>query len=202
MGIWFIMWSNVGQIEKHVEFEEHTSCSSFALRPTNLRNDLIIHANCHSANRGLFAGLLVLVATVVSIIIFFLAFSNDEYVNTGILINLASECTLLILMIIAVVFAYRQLSHLSINKNAVSLLDDLLLFMCIPCFFLYGIFSIVPAMAYSNYVAITVIILQVRNQFWQTQKMNGDAANSNDPLRLCKRTDGTHLIAVDPKRTL
>lgn len=161
------MWQNIGKIDGHSGLKECDDDSgggsgdANVSRTGNLRNNLVIHADCHAANRGLFAGLLVLVATVVSIIIFFLAFTNDEYVATGIWINLVSESVLLILMIFAVVFACRQLSLLDVNPNPVSLLDDLLLFMCIPCFFLYGIFSIVPAMAYSNYMAIIVIILQV-----------------------------------------
>jgi hypothetical protein len=64
-------------------------------------------------------------------------------------------------MICAAGLACRQLAVLDINANPVSQLDDLLLFICIPSFFLYGIFSIVPAMAYSNYMALFVAILQV-----------------------------------------
>ena len=79
----------------------------------------------------------------------------------GILIGLVSESTLLILMICAAGFACRQLALLDVNANPVSQLDDLLLFICIPSFFLYGIFSIVPAIAYSNYMALLVAILQV-----------------------------------------
>lgn len=79
----------------------------------------------------------------------------------GIWIGLVSESTLLILMIGAAGLACRQLASLNVNANPVSQLDDLLLFICIPSFFLYGIFSIVPAMAYSNYMALFVAILQV-----------------------------------------
>lgn len=68
-------------------------------------------------------------------------------------------------MVCAAGLACRQLATLDINDNPVSQLDDLLLFICIPSFFLYGIFSIVPAMAYSNYMALIVAILQVRKQY-------------------------------------
>ena len=154
------MWQNVGKVDPLEEYVADCSASKSASQwPSNLRNHLIIHVDCDSANRGLFAGLIVLVATSVSII--FLAFSNDDYVATGIWINLISELTLSVLMIGACFMAFRQLSLLDVNCNPVSLLDDLLLFMCLPCFFLYGIFSIVPAIAFANYMAIFVIILQV-----------------------------------------
>ena len=86
---------------------------------------------------------------------------SDVSNKKGIWIGLVSESTLLILMICAAGLACRQLAVLDINANPVSQLDDLLLFICIPSFFLYGIFSIVPAMAYSNYMALFVAILQV-----------------------------------------
>lgn len=158
------MWQNVGRVDP-LEEDASDLCADAEAGskwPSNLRSHLVIHVDCDSTNRGLFAGLIVLVATGVSIIIFFLAFSNDDYVPTGIWINLISEFTLSVLMIGAVVLAFRQLSLLDANSNAVSLLDDLLLFMCLPCFFLYGIFSIVPAIAFANYMAIFVILLQVR----------------------------------------
>ena len=164
MGIWFIMWQNIGKSETSTSWS-----GGNGVPEKSVRNQLIIHVDCHSANRGLFAGLLVLVSTVVSIIIFFLAFSEDGHNSTtAIWVNLVSESTLLVLMTVAAVLACSQLSHLDVNRNPVSLLDDLLLFMCIPCFFLYGIFSIVPAIAYSNYMAIFVIILQVFRQFPST----------------------------------
>ena len=71
-------------------------------------------------------------------------------------------------MIVAAGLACRQLGRLMINAHPVSQLDDLLLFVCIPSFFLYGIFSIVPAMAYSNYMALFVAVLQVAQVILQT----------------------------------
>ena len=64
-------------------------------------------------------------------------------------------------MIVATGLACRQLGRLDVNADPISQLDDLLLFVCIPSFFLYGIFSAVPAIAYSNYMALFGIVLQV-----------------------------------------
>ena len=159
VGIWFIMWQNVGKDESAANWGAGGSSSggsSDRRDGDNIgadylrRNQLIIHVDCHSANRGLFAGLLVLVTTVVSVFFFFLAFSDQHNSVTAIWVNLVSESALLMLMTVAAVLACRQLSRLDVDHNPVSLLDDLLLFMCIPCFFLYGIFSIVPAIAYSK----------------------------------------------------
>nr|CAH0102219.1 unnamed protein product [Daphnia galeata] len=188
VGIWFIMWQNVGKVDDCTRSDrsDDGSRSTSSSRnnhydPLLLRNHLVIHVDCSSANRGLFAGLVVMVATAVSIIVFFLAFSDRRYVTTGIWIGLVSESTLLILMICAAGLACRQFAVLDINANPVSQLDDLLLFICIPSFFLYGIFSIVPAMAYSNYMALFVAILQVIQVILQTPTII-------DGLRRCSRS--------------
>lgn len=64
-------------------------------------------------------------------------------------------------MMAAAGLALRQLDRLDVNPRPISQLDDLLLFACLPSFFVYGISSLVPAMAYSNYMALFVSILQV-----------------------------------------
>jgi hypothetical protein len=76
-------------------------------------------------------------------------------------VNAISELMLLLLMTVAVILAYRKLTQLDINNHPISLLDDLLLFVCIPAFFLYGIFSIVPAVLKNNGLSIAITLLQV-----------------------------------------
>jgi hypothetical protein len=82
----------------------------------------------------------------------------------GLTVNAISELILLLLMTAAVILAYRKLTQLDINSHPISLLDDLLLFFCIPAFFLYGIFSIVPAMLKNNGLSIAITLLQVNTE--------------------------------------
>jgi hypothetical protein len=81
----------------------------------------------------------------------------------GLTVNAISELILLLLMTVAVIFAYRKLTQLDVNSHPISLLDDLLLFICIPAFFLYGIFCIVPAILKNNGLSIAITLLQVRD---------------------------------------
>jgi hypothetical protein len=83
------MWQNVGKVDDCTRSDrsDDGSRSTSSSRnnhydPLLLRNHLVIHVDCSSANRGLFAGLIVMVATAVSIIVFFLAFSDRRYVTT------------------------------------------------------------------------------------------------------------------------
>ena len=83
VGIWFIMWQNVGKVDAGSRSgDDGSSTSDRNNYDPLLRNHLVIYADCSSANRGLFAGLVVMVGTAVSIIVFFLAFSDSRFVAT------------------------------------------------------------------------------------------------------------------------
>ena len=83
----------------------------------------------------------------------------------GLQVNAFSELILLLLMTVTVILAYRKLTQLDINQHPISLLDDLLLFICIPAFFLYAIFSVVPAVLTNNPLSIVITILQVSHYY-------------------------------------
>lgn len=85
------MWQNVGKMDaagslrntKNTAGSRSGAADYGPGRPGAVRgNRLVIHADCSSANRGLFAGMIVMVAVAVSIIVFFLAFSDRRYVAT------------------------------------------------------------------------------------------------------------------------
>lgn len=88
-------------------------------------------------------------------------FSFSRFLLHGILLNRLIEVVILCLMAVSAIYAYRQLSKMDYNYHRRSLLDDLLLFICIPAFFVSAIFSIVPAVEYRSAVGIALIIAQV-----------------------------------------
>lgn len=82
VGVWILLWENIGKTERHthipsveVTYEEDNS--------KGFSSNMIIYVDCHSSNRGLFAGLLMTVATVVSIILFFIFTSSQNNVALG-----------------------------------------------------------------------------------------------------------------------
>ena len=82
VGVWILLWENIGKIELHthipsveVTYEEDNS--------KGFSSNLIIYVDCHSSNRGLFAGLLMTVSTVISIILFFIFTSSQKNVELG-----------------------------------------------------------------------------------------------------------------------
>lgn len=72
-----------------------------------------------------------------------------------------TEIILLLLMTVTGIFAYHQITKLDINLNPISLLDDLLLFICIPAFFLSAIFTLVPAIHYGHVWIIIATVAKV-----------------------------------------
>lgn len=77
------------------------------------------------------------------------------------LLNRITEIIILFIMAVSAIFAYKQLTKMDHNYHPHSLLDDLLLFICIPAFFVNTIFSMVPAVEYGNAISIILILLQV-----------------------------------------
>lgn len=102
-------------------------------------------------------------------------------------------CVLLGIMIIATVFAYFQTSKLDVNHHSMSMLDDVLLFIAIPAFFLETIFSMVPAIENGSTLNIFIIFFQLIQVIIQTPFII-------DGLRRC--TNDPHLRKTKPGREL
>lgn len=77
MGIWYLIWQNIGicKAENEEEVVTTTQCNN---PPSGDGSDytesnVVVHADCQSSNKGLFGGLVALVLTIVSCILFFIA---------------------------------------------------------------------------------------------------------------------------------
>lgn len=79
----------------------------------------------------------------------------------GLLLNIITSLVILSCMTLACIFAYRQIMKLDINTAHHNLLDDILLFICIPAYLLNGIFSIIPAIIFANAIGSINISLEV-----------------------------------------
>ena len=92
----------------------------------------------------------------------YLVFFLLQYVNGY------SELIILIVMGFAAVLAFAAIRHLDIFKHSVSNVDDILLFICLPCIFLYAFFSMVPAIQGRQVLLVSVNMLQVVQSVLQT----------------------------------
>lgn len=193
VGLWILLWENIGRFERHthipsveVTYEEDNSKS--------LSSNLIIYVDCHASNRGLFAGLLMTVATVISIILFFIFSASESTHALGTTVNGASEVILLACMLVAGFFAYNSIRLLDMIKHGVSAVDDILLFVCLPCIFFYAFFTMVPSITDGNYLSVVVSILQVSQVILQTALMNDGLRRCSNSQALQHKKPGREVI--------
>lgn len=64
-------------------------------------------------------------------------------------------------MLFAVVIAFNQTTKLDINEHPISLLDDVLLFICLPAFTLETVLSLVATISIINAVKIASYVVMV-----------------------------------------
>nr|CAI5842293.1 unnamed protein product [Callosobruchus analis] len=170
VGVLYMMWQNIAMCNKmddQDQGEKHSTRQCLTPIPIGhgeTESNVVVYMDCHSSHRGLFGGFFVLILTIVSSILFFIAIYMDEKhknrYDLGIMLNIMTSVVILILMTIACIFGYRQITKLDVNSAYDHKLDDLLLFICIPAYFLNGIFSIIPAIIHSNIIGSFNIILE------------------------------------------
>lgn len=165
-GVWFIVWHNIGK-EHHranPHHFHHKIHRNDGIEEVTYQSNLVISADCHSANKGLFAGLFILMTSIISIIVFFVSMSSEGYQSIGLSIHFVQEGTLTFLTLGGVILAYRQLSMLDFNKHPITFLDDILLFIPLPFFFIQALLTIMAEYETKKTVRIlmsTLVPIQV-----------------------------------------
>ncbi|XP_047545627.1 proton channel OtopLc-like [Vanessa atalanta] len=116
--------------------------------------------DCSHAHRGLFAGILVIVITIISLIMFFVLASNPNTVHDAIFEVNICELILYSLTLLAVAIALKQMRVLPYKRKsqAVLGLDTSLLILAQSGMFVYCMFSLIGChhtMNYSNGAGLT-----------------------------------------------
>ncbi|EFA02328.2 proton channel OtopLc isoform X2 [Tribolium castaneum] len=194
VGVLFVIWQSIGKCKQKEEMSSTRQCDTPVGNNDNLESNVVIHADCHSANKGLFSGIVIMVLTVVSVILFLIAFNDSRYTEEAVSINSSTSIIITLLMTITVIFAYRQITKLDVSQSHVSLLDDLLLFGCIPAFFLNGIVSIIPAVISQNATSIVLIILEVGQVLVQTPLIIDGLRRCSNSKELRREKPGRELL--------
>lgn len=117
-----------------------------------------------------------------------------SYLAASIMINDIFELIVLIIMIVAVVFAYMQTIQLDVNHHPISKLDDVLLFIAIPAFFLETIFSLIPAVVNGSYLNIAIFLAQIMQVLIQTPFIIDGLRRCSNAPELRKKKPGRELV--------
>ncbi|CAH1123729.1 unnamed protein product [Ceutorhynchus assimilis] len=198
-GIIYIVWINIGlctpEDKSHHHGEDTRECRNDR-RASEPESNVTIHADCHASNKGLFSGFIVLVFAFVSVILFFVTYYNNstELAEIGLTINQSTKAAIMFCMILAVVFAYFQMIKLDVNEMAHNSLDNFLCLICLPAFFVYGLFSLLPGVIFGNVLAVVVVLFELIQVLIQTPFIIDGMARSSNSKVLRKKKPGREFV--------
>ncbi|XP_055333261.1 proton channel OtopLc-like isoform X2 [Paramacrobiotus metropolitanus] len=121
----YIMWRSISTRSKTYNAEE-TSLSAMSLSATGGKRQRYT-VDCHGATKGLFIGLLMIVVTIISMILFFVWIWRSEYYSLAVFQAYVVEISLYTLTFVAVCMAFVQMRDLKFESREGSALNDLLL---------------------------------------------------------------------------
>lgn len=183
-GVWFIVWQNVGTEPSH-HFARRESMlaesSTDQQHDASYHSNLVVSADCHAANKGLFAGIFLLLTAIVSLVIGQVAFSGPHFDGVESIIFLVQDTVLIVVSLLAVVWGYVKISKLDCNVHPITLLDDVLLYVPLPFYFVYYIMSVTADVWYWNFTSVVSHLLTVAQVVVQTIFLS-------DGLRRCSNS--------------
>ncbi|XP_028177354.1 proton channel OtopLc-like isoform X1 [Ostrinia furnacalis] len=209
VAIYYIIWSNVGHCENEdatIGSEDSNSIDDTgtickiptAHEDNDFTSNIVIHADCHASNRGLFLGLIFMVGVAGMLIIgyIFSSFSEAEgdYLGLGYMLNDCTTLAMHIILLFAVVIAFNQMRKLDINEHPVSLLDDVLLFICLPAFTLETVLSLVATISILNAVKIATFIAMAIQVLIQTPLIMDGLRRCSNSKKLRRQKPGREVL--------
>jgi len=148
VAVWFILWTSIGNIQDHKESLEFLpsitpqgSMENLA-RIEGYKQASTLFADCTSSNGGMFAGILSVIAVTITCVVLLTMSDCDYDLNQN--ISNSMRIVVFAILIATSAYCYYIVACLEVNPHPISLLDDMLLFFCMPAFFLYGIVSMGP----------------------------------------------------------
>ncbi|XP_063616079.1 proton channel OtopLc-like [Cydia splendana] len=203
VAIYYIIWSSIGKCdnEDHGDGtsslgDHNTICQiPTANEDNDFTSNIVIHADCHASNRGMFMGMVLMVFVVGMLIVGFVFSSGGEgLLEIGYLLNDSTKLGLHAAMFVAAIFATFQTRKLDINEHPISLLDDILLFICIPAFFLETVLSLVATISILNVVKTVDLILMMIQVVLQTALLVDGLRRCSNSRKLRRSKPGRELL--------
>lgn len=132
------MWKNIGRFQMSSNGHDMLDIESKIKAHS-------IHVDCSGSSRGLFIGIFVLVATVITMIIFFVLIGTTSYLDTALKLEHLSEVVTYVLTSIAVILAFHRMQALRFSIEKKIDLESSLLLIGLIGEYTYGFFSVIAA---------------------------------------------------------
>ncbi|KAG4074262.1 hypothetical protein HA402_008671 [Bradysia odoriphaga] len=133
--ILFEMWKHIRGVDSEKPRKRKIS--------TNEKGAHTVSLDCSRAHRGMFAGILVIVVGIISLIMFYVLSAEPQYHNLATLEVTISEMILYIVTTAGVVLAFLKMRDLKFSKPKGIPLDCLLLLLAQSGVYIYSMFSII-----------------------------------------------------------
>ncbi|XP_068627620.1 proton channel OtopLc isoform X4 [Battus philenor] len=142
----YVMWKHIGRypsvandedLERRLEAVLSRRAAALAAAQRGNRVD------CAGASKGLFCGLLLLVASLICLILFFVLIRHQELKRLSIYLADVSHCALMVLSILAILIGFIRVQSLKFRSEEQSDLNDILLRVSAFGLFVYAVFSVI-----------------------------------------------------------
>ncbi|KAF6200214.1 hypothetical protein GE061_006517 [Apolygus lucorum] len=141
--ILYALWKNVCTNQTNVI---HTGAYANKVpKPVTGMTSQHFTVDCANAHKGLFASILVLVFTIISLIMFYVLVKEERYAPTAIFQMNVCELTLYVMGTLACLLAMHKIKRLRYEKNRQFELDTLLLILAQSGLYIYFMFSAIAA---------------------------------------------------------
>ncbi|UYV60265.1 Otopetrin [Cordylochernes scorpioides] len=135
--ILYVMWKHIGQSPAGANADN----SGVSFGSSKQRH--YYQVDCAKANKGLFTGILVLVFSIISLIIFFVLINKPQYKELAVLEAHVAELALYVCTSIAVFIALYQVKELRYSAHRTVELDNILLIVGQSGLYLFTMFSVI-----------------------------------------------------------
>ncbi|XP_073996785.1 proton channel otopetrin-like a isoform X3 [Rhodnius prolixus] len=142
----YVMWRHIGKNPRYTGEDDLEHRLEVIL---SRRAVAMAHAqqgarmDCVGASKGLFLGLLLLVASLICLILFFVLIHNEKLNLLAIYLADVSHCALMALSIVAIIIGFIRVQSLKFRGDEQSDLNDILLRVSAFGLFVYAVFSVI-----------------------------------------------------------
>lgn len=168
--ILYVMWKNISKLPNN---SSNTATAAVAKAKqetihTYKRSPHHYSVDCARAHKGLFVGILILVLTIISLILFFVLISRSEFVSLAVMEVNICELTLYGMSTLATLIGMIQVRQLKYDGGRNLELDNILLIGAQTGMFIYSTFTIIGGQFTIEKNTILVLITALASLFQTT----------------------------------
>lgn len=184
--LWYLVWNHIGKEKGSGPHRETVSQDLDGNEMIAYESNLVIRADCHASNKGLFAGLFVMLLSLVAMFVFFISLQSEPIVSLYVLHT--QELLLAGLLLLSTICSYWHTCQFHLLPHRPPTLDAILLMIPMPCFFVNNLLAVTAELAHGNYWRSSLLALITLQVVFQTVFII-DAMHRSfhfDPLRFQK----------------